>query len=330
MSSKQNQSIVIANINDDRRGYSPYNTTWKNISLENRIPNIVEKINTKLAEGYIVGICEIQSTNAKILIECMKTSNYVTGKYNNSFSSMMYVVFYPEQIAVKNVWNKALTADSIVNGYELKSGDFIPDELRPVNDVERKNNVEYQKFTGEELFEKGILIIEFVKNNENFFMTVIHFGLGTKQRILQAERTVKILSDIISKDKPVFVCGDFNGFDPITNEPFLQQYAPILDGGYINGLDFNVSTFINPFPYDVAFLLKDNKKFYELLKILNSGVYTEEQLNEYVNICEHGEKKDIPSIALDNIFTKNCKSTPVKLSNEFGSDHAELTTTIIF
>lgn len=161
-------------------------------------------------------------------------------------------------------------------------------------------------------------------------MTVIHFGLGTNQRIIQAERTVKILSDIIPKDRPVVVGGDFNGFNPTTNTPFLEQYVSFREDGFVNGLPFNTSTFINPFPYDVAFLLKDNKRFYELLKILNSGVYSEEQLNEYINICNHGEKKDLPSIALDNIFAKNCKLSPVELSNEFGSDHAELTTTLTF
>lgn len=318
--------IVAVNINDDRRGYMKHNAFCSEFSLKQRMPKIVEQINKKLKEGYIVAICEIQNDNAKILVDLVKTKNYVIGKYNNSYSSMVHVVFYPEQYIVKNIWNKALTNDSIVKEYQLKSGDFIPDELRPTNDVDRRNDVEYQKFTGGELFEKGILVVEF----NGFFLTVVHFGLGSEQRTLQAENTIKILSKIIPEDTPSIICGDFNAFDPKQNGPFMKQHVPFLENGYLNNLDFDVNTFNNPYPYDVGFLLKDSQKFFELLKILNIGKYTEEQLNEYIDICKNGEKKEIPTVALDNIFTKNCKSTPVELTNEFGSDHSELKAIITF
>lgn len=121
MESTQSISITFSNINHDRRGGLPFNRFCSHLFLKERIPNIVREIIAKLAKGRIVGIFEIQRDNAKILIECMETTNYVIGQYNNSSSSIMYVVFYPERISVKNVWNKALTADSIVNGYELKS-----------------------------------------------------------------------------------------------------------------------------------------------------------------------------------------------------------------
>lgn len=322
--------LVVANINDDRRGYAKYNEFCSNLYLKQRMPKIVKQINNKLEKGFIVGICEIQNDNANTLIELVNTTNYVIGKYNNNQFSNMFIVFYPDQCVVTNTWNKGLTNNSVVKGYELKSGDFIPDELRPTNDTDRKNDIDYQKFTGGELFEKGILIVEFIKNNKNFFFTIIHFGLGAEQRTLQAEKTVKILSEIVPEDKPVIVCGDFNSFDPKQNGPFMKQHEYFIEAKYVNNLDFNVNTFNNPFPYDVAFLLKDNRKFCELLKILNTGLYTDEQLTEYINICNHGEKKEIPPVALDNIFTKNCKSTPVELSNEFGSDHDELTATITF
>lgn len=66
--------LVVANINDDRRGYAKYNEFCSNLYLKQRMPKIVKQINNKLEKDLLLGfvkykmIMQILLSNWSILL----------------------------------------------------------------------------------------------------------------------------------------------------------------------------------------------------------------------------------------------------------------------
>lgn len=317
--------ILFGNINDDRRLKSKYNNFCDHLRLENRLDNISNNIKKLLDQNTIVAICEITIENMIKLLKLVGTSNIVLGKYNNDPNAFQYIVFYPKSLRVIEHINLALTHDvTMSNGLVLKSTEFIDNDCRPGTDGERRADTNYQNFTGGELFEKSILVIKFASNDKTFMLVVLHLGLMQQQRTIQIKKIVDILENLNKQILPIIICGDFNGFVASKGGPFVEQYSPLLENGYINKLDFHENTF-EPYPYDIAYRLVEPQPFFDLLKIMNSCEYSQAHVDEYVDMCKNAKQNKAVPVALDNIFIKNIDvSSKITLFDNFCSDHKEL------